>query len=126
MTELRERDLIIENWYHSVKWDKPVQLTATDIYDLVANSDGANISSYISDMFTPIPLSEEWLVKFGYKRVNDLGNGTKVFEHRGKRYLYLRGDVVSVAGCSHVEVKHIHTLQNLIHSLTGADLVLKE
>ena len=126
MTELRPEDLRINSWYHSVKWDKPVQLTAEDIYNLVANADGANISSYISDMFTPIPLSEDWLKRFGFEKDNET---------------YSWGILITLDKCDFMfeievfanepgfyyrdrchEIKTVHHLMNLYHSLTGAEL----
>jgi hypothetical protein len=61
---MKPTELRIGNWYNSVKFNQPVQLTAEDIYDLVARSDGADISHYISEMFEPIELNEEWIEKF--------------------------------------------------------------
>ena len=134
MTELRPEDLRINSWYHSVKWNKPVQLTAEDIYNLVANSEGANISSYISSMFTPIPLSEDWLKRFGFykERTGDRltieawspGHPSQRFNidfKDGKILLISRyqGESDSL---TMIHIESIHHLQNLFPSLTGAEL----
>ena len=90
--KLKPIDLHIGGWYNSVKFNKPVQLQAEDIYELVARADGADISHYISEMFEPITLTEEWLVKFefenwgndeyGYTRyvLHNVIDGTSDFE----------------------------------------------
>ena len=67
----------------------------------------------------PIPLAEEWLVKFGF--IND-----------GR---YLRIDKVKITfrnGCWRFEfggvkvmLRHVHQLQNLYFALTGEELIIK-
>ena len=84
----------------------------------------------------PIPLTEEWLLKFGFKKIgtNDFyddlyhfGNGT----HNGF-YFSLSG--VAVVGWNdyydhHQEVgdcQYVHQLQNLYFALTGEELTIKD
>ena len=120
MTELRERDLVIGNWYHSVKFNKPVILTAQDIYNLVANADGASIDSYISDMFTPIPLTEDWLKQFRAERkqsffvVWKLRDVTFSFDKdQGRVFVEIGGRLISL--------NYVHQFQNYF-ALTGTEL----
>ena len=76
--------------------------------------------------YKPIPLTEEWLVRFGF--VSDPYHDTyqKGFlilncdKTRGKLELWpdnITGKVLYI--------KHVHTLQNLYHALTGEELELK-
>ena len=119
--KLQAEDLRIGNWYHSVKWNKPVRLTAEDIYNLVANADGANISSYISGMFTPIPLTEDWLKRFGYLRDEIY----KQYYNPGSTMpIYRRGVYWNTSATSLIskDFQYVHQLQTLYHSLTGTDL----
>lgn len=37
---------------------------------------------YFRDNYFGIPLTKEWLVEFGYKKVNDLSNGATAWERR--------------------------------------------
>lgn len=74
----------------------------------------------------PLPLTEEWLVRFGF--VSDPYHDTyqKGFlilncdKTRGKLELWpdnITGKVLYI--------KHVHTLQNLYHALCGVELELK-
>lgn len=136
MTELQPKDLIIGNWYHSVKFNKPVRLTATDIYDLVANADGANIDSYISGMFDPIPLTEEWLLRLGFEKITKKTRQLDVemiwYEKSENRVWLLKNGFEFEFMCGkelcnlYQKWEHVHQLMNLFRDLTGADLVLKE
>jgi len=69
----------------------------------------------------PIPLTEEWLLKFGFLKTN--GYGFKMFGN----WLQKEDDVYwyNVNG-NFVEIKHVHQLQNLYFALTKKELVLQE
>ncbi|MCK5605295.1 hypothetical protein KAR91_25610 [Candidatus Pacearchaeota archaeon] len=119
-------DLHVGYWYNSVKWDKPVILTAEDIHELVCRADGANISDYIDEMFTPIPLTEEWLIKFGFE---------KIIAHKDKRCIHyiineiellanINGDGIYDLLWGVCEIKYVHQLQNLYFCLFGKELNL--
>ncbi len=124
---MKGQDLTIGNWYHSVKFNTPVKLTAEDIYNLVADADGASIDHYIDEMFKPISLTESWLVKFGLKKSKFDG-----YEIRLKRkgyeftyYLYYDKGEMYTGNQEHFgcfQVKHVHQLQNLYRSLTDEEL----
>jgi len=66
--------------------------------------------------YEPIPLTEEWLVKFGFElqKYDD-------WTH------YWNGsiDLHDFTYDGFVELKHVHQLQNLIHALTGEELTIK-
>lgn len=81
--------------------------------------------------FSAIPLTEEWLERFGFELLN------KSVEYWGKNgfcftwmkdnidksdclYLFLDGLPVN----KRPEIKHVHTLQNLYFALTGKELEL--
>jgi hypothetical protein len=88
----------------------------------------------------PIPLTEEWLVKFGFRKYK---NGYIITPSMGLDYGYViehyewRGDWAlgilyydPVRDCDIDEVynfcgtglKHVHQLQNIYHALTGEEL----
>jgi len=73
----------------------------------VTIEDGFNVNS--DSGFKPIPLTEEWFLKFGFE-----GNsGTFAWK------LSPAGKVINV------ECKYVHQLQNLYFALTGEELILK-
>jgi hypothetical protein len=69
----------------------------------------------ISDM-KPTPLTEGWLLKFGWTE-EDL--------ERGKILLVESGGFIIRNLSSSIVLKHVHQLQNLHFALTGEELTLK-
>ena len=69
----------------------------------------------------PIPLTEEWLLKLGFKFTN--GYGFKIFGN----WLQKEDDVYfyNVNG-NFVEINYVHQLQNLYFALTGQELTSKQ
>lgn len=76
------------------------------------------------DDIEPIPLTEEWLIKFGfvitrtqaYKIFNDFGDQVKLNKIGNEfEFVYLA-----------VPIKYAHQLQNLYFALTGEELTIKE
>jgi hypothetical protein len=70
----------------------------------------------------PIPLTQEWLLKFGFEvyEFNDKENqyGFK------DRLIVIRDGLFCDYGSS-VIIKHVHQLQNLYFALTGTELIEK-
>jgi hypothetical protein len=75
--------------------------------------------------FKPIPLTEEWLVRFGLHKIGDIWEFWKNSEWHlyedGGWYLW-NGNVR--VDC--VEIKNVHQLQNLYFALTGEELKINE
>lgn len=120
MTELRPQDLTIGYWYHSVKFNKPVQLTDLDFYTLVCAADGASIDSYISSMFEPLELTEDWLKRFRSERKHSF---EALWSLNGILFTFdkERSRVFVGIGGGHRFLNYVHEFQNLF-SLTGAEL----
>lgn len=69
----------------------------------------------------PIPLTEEWLLKLGFRRSTDndcvFSNGTlAVFFDKTDSFCELKG----------AKPKYVHQLQNLYFALTGEELTIKQ
>ena len=88
---------------------------------------------YVIEMVKPIPLTEEWLEKFGFEtytteksKVYKLGNFmvTYVLKGRFAGNKYLKAFNISFSEFGHIE--HVHTLQNLYFALTGEELQIKK
>jgi hypothetical protein len=76
-----------------------------------------------------IPLTEEWLVKFGFKHFAD-GQYEKIFENLDFNwdkecglYIFLRTQEDTIEA-SHI--KHVHQLENLYFALTNQELTIKK
>lgn len=80
-------------------------------------------------VFEPIPLTEEWLVKFWFR--NEIGIFILISELPNSRFFihYNNGVFAFAFGEKQnqiIEVKYIHSLQNLYKAITGKELQLKE
>jgi hypothetical protein len=97
-----------------------------DVYDLL---------DIVSDNFivcNPIPLTEEWLLKFGFKKDVDgsfAKNDISIFlDKRFKTNLYLQtneSDRKFNWFGFECKIKYVHQLQNLYFALTGEELTIK-
>jgi hypothetical protein len=93
---------------------------ATICYDeLVTNECG---EVYLFE-FKPILLTEEWFVKFGFEKENDVFKKARFEIYRPVSYvgyLFCEGNLIIR------ELKYVHTLQNLYFALTGEELTIKK
>jgi len=77
----------------------------------------------IEDSFTPIPLTEEWLLKFGFKKFIT----TDIYPTYVKRSLQVNDGVVYLSGYGFLSnIKQVHQLQNLYFALTGEELKINQ
>ena len=78
-------------------------------------------------LYKPIPLTEEWLVKFGFsKSFFTISNFFKKdiylnIDNKGKWTFNLAEGI----GVYLTDIKHVHQLQNLYFALTNEELKLK-
>ena len=84
--------------------------------------------------FEPIPLTEEWLTKFGFEKddVNtyihySLPSGTGIYFESGNDWNFNDANICGdYDECIHVKLpQYVHQLQNLYFSLTGKELTIK-
>lgn len=65
---MKATELRIGNVYNSVKFRTAVECELTDLAELCHRSDGAYNDPPIDEMFEPIPLTELWLLRFGFEK----------------------------------------------------------
>ena len=96
-----------------------------------------NLSIDDTDNFEPIPINEDWLLKFGFECIANGGDQKRFgLKNRNKNYFYgveLDHEEIclnkqSLFGCEtliHNEIflQYVHQLQNLYFALTGSELV---
>jgi hypothetical protein len=101
--------------------------------------DGDDISYYETKVgsghFDPIPLTEEWLLKFGFKKERHfdlivyaihptdgiLRSLLAIAYHEdGEHFCNINDKWIPN------KIKHVHQLQNLYFALTGEELIIKE
>lgn len=91
----------------------------------------------------PIPITEDWLMKFGFKIVHKSNNHFAIQDPNGISGKYMIhifptindqwhiafSDIISGKEISYsptTKVKHVHSLQNLYFALTAEELIIKE
>lgn len=86
-----------------------------------------------SDDFEPVPLTEEWLLKFGFEKGSNETN-KKCFYKRDFVFIFYSDGIGGrfskcffQSACTHTlsEIKYVHQLQNLFYALTGEELQIK-
>lgn len=83
-------------------------------------------------LVNPIPITEEWLLKFGFE--NKTGRDEEEFYIKDNFQLELmflsEEDTgfyfFSPVAKKDIKIKHIHQLQNIYHALTGEDFKLNQ
>ena len=116
---INANELMIGNWAFSKTYQKPIQFTSFfGLCNVEANP----------ELFEPIKLTEEWLLKFGFKK------SYNVFLINIEGFSYLTANAYECNGnfgyCmrdeyeDYLEVKYVHQLQNITYALTGQDLQL--
>jgi hypothetical protein len=146
---MKVNELRIGNYIRQVKthngfdWDKIRTVAAINkecylsVNVLEEGESGVTLSKLKLDRFEPIPLTEEWLVKFGFVRikrpfnVDKMPEGTIDYYHNKHNYYYNKGSMFLDQGNDEgwnvdLKIEFVHQLQNLHFALTGEELTLKD
>jgi hypothetical protein len=120
--ELRIGNLVSQNGFfgyvYSIESALPRQEQRFSDKDLVTLFDNG-ITTMTIDEIKPIPLTEEWLVKFGF---NEFEKNYRTFfvNNKFKIEMSNTGNIYY----NKLWIPYVHTLQNLYFSLTGVELDL--
>lgn len=110
---MKAAELRIGNYYQPT--DGSAAYAPVTIDDLVAWSSGAVYGKLI-------PLTEDWLVKFGFE--NNFG---RYYKREGVQINLASGNVdLCESYFIPYKLLYVHQLQNLYHALTGTELEAKE
>jgi len=124
---MKANELRIGNW---VIVNEECQIEAI-IHDVVDVS--TRFETYVLDAVKPIPLTEEWLERFGF---NDDGFKQYEFTNWGIKvkkdphaisetnWIVFHGFMNQFSEL--VSLKHVHQLQNLFYCLSGEELTIKK
>jgi hypothetical protein len=128
-SELRIGNLITSNSYYSYVYSiesaMPLQNERYSDKVLVTLFNGG-LSTVPIDELEPIPLNEEWLLKFGFEWCNEAAG---YFDNLHAVYL-MYPNVQFHPFCTNdkdcwIELQYVHQLQNLCFALTGKELEIK-
>jgi len=97
---------------------KVIDISMVVLFQLYHLSDNHADSKKDKLQYEPIPLTEEWLLRFGFKHY---GQGEAIFCHK-KIYLYYRNNIFYFHKTIRFEILYVHQLQNLYFALTGLEL----
>lgn len=128
---MKANDLRIGNYYMFADYDGIVYRQVKQIkyneFGLLSDYDGVNF-----DICRPIPITEEWLLKFGFDyQSSDKNYVVKSKQENNNSIKKIEGDWCynndySDAGCYFVrELRYIHELQNLYYALNEEELTIK-
>lgn len=79
-----------------------------------------NFEGELLTLFEPIPLTEDWLIRFGFKHVD-----SKLQPSYQMDLVWIWPTNGKLLDNNDREVKSVHQLQNLYFALTGTELTLK-
>lgn len=110
---MESKDLRIGNWVEIIQPNKEVYTTIQP----------SCFSVEIKKFYKPIPITEEWLLKFGFK----YNNPTYEWYDKSAVFFiqvnYLGFDLIAKFHNQVIrEIKYVHELQNLYFALTGKEL----
>lgn len=84
---------------------------------------GIGSEVYSFESVYPIPIIEEWLLKLNFKKWKNKKiwtiHNVLIYYHTKHGFCYGKAN-------TRTKIKYIHTLQNIIHSLTGKELTINE
>jgi hypothetical protein len=120
-------ELRIGNWVERIGW--PLKVTGMKGSDIWLDSKGYEFEHYFYDGINPIPITEEWLVRFGFEPMVgnefakwlDKWEGRLMFIDPSLRFYGIEenGSILFTSGNN---FKYVHQLQNLYFALTGQEL----
>lgn len=121
--EIRIGNLILFSENGTVFTVDGIGETGFDVHDEIENT-------WIeSETFEGIKLTEEWLLKFGFEKVDHIHGYSFYTLHKSKVNkcnLDVYDDKTLFMGYHVSHCKYIHQLQNLFFALTNQELIIKE
>ena len=115
MKEMEAKDLRVGN---IVRYADNVYLSASKVTEV------GDIIQYETDYYEPIPLTEEWLLKFGFKEVIVDSWYSKLAKNKNTINISKSGLVAINDDKPIRAIEYVHQLQNLYFALTNEELTL--
>jgi hypothetical protein len=128
--ELQAKDLRIGNWIADYEHKNPYfQVEAIQRHNDKLKVVYRNGSSWATEP-EPITLTEEWLLRFGFKKSkvsSQFDKGKLTIQIANELEYHKNGRVYFNSWAILYEsIRYVHQLQNLYHALTGEELEIKE
>ena len=115
---MKANELRIGNWIQTNISKEPVKVLGVKKGEIL----DSGVWDYTT-RYEPIPLTEEWLLKFGFEKIRGVYWFVRgaYFEYEGFDTWTLYQDEQDYL----TDLKHVHQLQNLYFALTGDELTIK-
>lgn len=114
---------IVDKFHEPSEWKEVCTIDAEDIVYLSKNPDDPD--------YEPIPLTEEWLLRFSFEIIYISQFRTKL-SHKKNHFIGFDFSYVtdkSMEGFTfygkYIKINYVHQLQNLYFALTGEELTIK-
>lgn len=122
-TELRILNFVnYPNWYNN---ETDVEFMVRELYyddDKIGLTNGLIVTQTYLEYIKAIPLTNEWLLKFGFEKHNHVIDGV-IYINKGLRIS--ETFMTSFRGGFIGRIKHVHQLQNLYFALCNEELTIK-
>ena len=117
---MKANDLRLGNWIKIISLDVETQVKGIELEDKFYSIDTQYQFHGWMKNVEPIPLTEEWLMKFGFKK-HKTDDRYITF---AKANININDGIVNLVGYPNFlnHIKHVHQLQNIYHALTGKEL----
>lgn len=123
---MKAQELRINNYINAVLTNETYTV---DIWALRTIEEGNFQNSYNTDVkvFEPIPLTEEWLLKFGFitTQWDNFNSYRLVIGDNDYAIVIYSNGKCEVGDIIITKINYVHQLQNLYFALTGEELTFK-
>ncbi len=121
---LKCTDLRIGNLVYSKETNKHQKITGLTDENPFIDAITFDYTNY--DEIEPIPITEEILFNFGYRKEHDIYfKNNSLLRFIGKEVFYCRGEIDDAEFQEYIaSIKYVHQLQNLYFSLTARELTV--
>lgn len=123
---MKANELRIGNWISTSFLDEERLMIISEIgeFNVVCENKETDAQCGFKVIY-PIPLTEEWLAKFGVKWIDETGYGwiDGNYHFKAKKFKNGRIDIwINSNLVNNRKTKYVHQLQNLYFALTGEEL----
>lgn len=126
---MKANELRVNNYVEGVNGiDQILTIGETGVKLVKFNEPGSSDEpTHYFDWIKPIPLSEEWLLKFGFNAQHIIKQWYSYVNDHIEISHYSKDRCMVFVSASDVafDIKYVHQLQNLYFALTGKELTLK-
>ena len=124
---MEAKELRINNWIYFPFHQENVKvvgiyLNGEEVRSIQVETKGTILGEPLLKQYEPIPLTEEWLLKFGEMSIGDY----QIYFNIEDNHLYEDDDFSLCNKISWNKIKYVHQLQNLYFALTQEELTIKK